>query len=120
VGGAALWGEPHFFQYNQLSSLDNLRGYRRSRFSGKSMLFTNSELRVPLTYVKGLFVNGQMGTLLFLDNGRVWIPDEKSNQWHWGYGAGLWLIPFDRIAIVAQMGFSGEDKIFTLKTGFLF
>ena len=120
IGGATLWGTPRFFQYNQLGGSENLRGYRRSRFYGKTTLYNNNELRIPLAYIRSLLINGKLGATLFCDNGRVWIPNENSDQWHWGYGGGFWLLPFDRIAITANVGFSKEDRIFTIKTGFLF
>lgn len=120
IGGAVLWGDPQFFQYNQLSGLDNLRGYRRSRFSGKSMVYNNNELRIPIADIKTYLLAGKVGLTLFCDNGRVWMPDEDSDKWHWGYGGGLWIMPFGRLAFSAYYGVSKEDQVFSVKTGFLF
>jgi hypothetical protein len=120
IGGAVLWGKPQFFQYNQLSGLENLRGYRRSRFTGKSMVYNNNELRIPITDIRTILVSGKVGLTLFCDNGRVWFPDEDSERWHWGYGGGLWIMPFGRFAFSAYYGVSKEDQQLTVKTGFLF
>jgi outer membrane protein assembly factor BamA len=120
IGGATLWGEPQFFQYNQLSGLENLRGYRRGRFTGKSMVYNNNEWRIPLTNFRTYLVAGKLGLSLFVDNGRVWMPDEDSNRWHWGYGGGVWMLPFGRVAFSAHYGISSEDKVFTVRSGFLF
>ena len=120
VGGATLWGDPQFFQYNQLSGVENLRGYRRGRFTGKSMVYNNNECRIPLTNFRTYLVAGKLGLSLFVDNGRVWMPDEDSNRWHWGYGGGLWVLPFGRVAFSAYYGISSEDQVLTVRTGFLF
>jgi outer membrane protein assembly factor BamA len=120
VGGAILSGDPQFFQYNQLSGLTNLRGYKRSRFSGKSMVYNNNELRIPVTTLNGFLVKGKLGINLFLDNGRVWIPEEDSDRWHVGYGGGVWIVPFQRISFTANYGVSKEDQVLYIKAGFLF
>lgn len=120
IGGATLWGQPQFFQYNQLSGLENLRGYRRGRFTGKSMVYNNNEWRIPLTDFSTYLVAGKLGLTLFVDNGRVWMPDEDSDRWHWGYGGGIWMLPFGRVAFSAYYGISGEDGVLTIKSGFLF
>jgi hypothetical protein len=120
LGGATLWGNPQFFQYNQLSGLDNLRGYRRGRFAGKTIVYNNTELRIPLTQLHGALFSGRLGLTAFCDNGRVWVPGEASNKWHWGYGGGVWFAPFNRIAFSANMGFSKEDHVLSVKTGFFF
>ena len=120
IGGATLWGEPQFFQYNQLSGLENLRGYRRGRFTGKSMVYNNNEWRIPLTDFSTYLVAGRLGLTLFADNGRVWMPDEDSDRWHWGYGGGIWILPFGRVAFSAHYGISKEDKVLTVRSGFLF
>ncbi|ANE51539.1 BamA/TamA family outer membrane protein [Flavisolibacter tropicus] len=120
IGGAILSGDPQFFQYNQLSGLTNLRGYRRSRFSGKSMVYNNNELRIPVATLKGFVVRGKLGINLFCDNGRVWIPDEDSNRWHVGYGGGVWIVPYQRISFTANYGVSKEDQVLYIKAGFMF
>ena len=38
-----------FFQANTLGGLTNLRGYRRERYSGKSSVYQNSELRFKIS-----------------------------------------------------------------------
>jgi outer membrane protein assembly factor BamA len=120
IGGGWLAGEPQFFQYNQLGGLTNLRGFRRSRFSGKSIVYNNNELRLPVANLHGYILRGKLGVSLFSDNGRVWIPNERSDKWHIGYGGSIWVIPYQRMAFTANFGISDEDKIVTVKAGFLF
>ena len=49
-----------------------------------------------------------MGIVAFADNGRVWNDGESSNKLHWGYGGGVMIVPFNKIAITAYYG-KGED-----------
>lgn len=117
---ANLSDEFEFFQANTLGGTENLRGYRRDRFAGKTAFYNNSEVRINAGHLNTYLVTGKWGILAFFDNGRVWMPDETSNQWHYGYGGGLWLVPFNRFAVSAMYGISEESKVFTLKAGFQF
>src|SRR5881392_3803865 len=47
-GWGANYGKFDFPQAMYLGGTDNLRGFRKQRFAGKSMLFNNTELRVRL------------------------------------------------------------------------
>jgi hypothetical protein len=120
AGGATLWGRPQFFQYNQLSGLENLRGYRRSRFSGKTMFYNNHEVRIGIANLNGFIARGKLGLLLFSDNGRVWVPHEDSQKWHVGYGGGVWFIPYGKLSITATYAKSREDRLLVVRTGFSF
>ena len=51
IGGATNFGDFQFFQANTLGGTTNLRGYRRTRFYGRSSFFHNTELRIKLTKV---------------------------------------------------------------------
>jgi hypothetical protein len=113
-------GSYEFFQANTLGGLTNLRGYRRDRFSGKTSVYQNTELRWRFNTVNAYLVKGAWGVLAFMDRGRVWMPDEDSKKWHYGYGGGVWLLPFNRMALTATYGISKEDQLVTIKTGFLF
>ena len=48
--------------------------------------------------------------MAFADQGRVWLKGEHSNTWHYGYGGGLILAPFNKIYIAAMVGTSPENK----------
>jgi hypothetical protein len=47
------------------------------------------------------------------------MPNEDSNTWHAGYGAGVWFLPFNKMAITATYGASKEDHILSIGAGFL-
>lgn len=108
-GGATLFGHPDFYHLNRLGGNVELRGYERERFYGKSIFYTNTELRW-ITNTRNYFFNGRAGLVGFYDIGRVWMPDENSNLWHSGYGMGVVIIPFNRITLTGMYGFSKEGN----------
>ena len=109
AGGGTLFGDPDFYHLNRMGGNVELRGYDRERFYGKSVFYTNSEIRW-LTNTKNYFFNGKAGLLGFYDIGRVWMPDEKSTSWHNGYGGGVIIIPFNKVALTGMYGFSKEGS----------
>ncbi len=112
AGGATLFGNPDFYHLNRLGGNVELRGYERERFYGKSIFYTNTELRW-ITNTKNYFFNGRIGLIGFYDIGRVWMPEEKSSRWHDGYGMGLAILPFNKITLMAMYGLSDEgDNLF--------
>ncbi|TAL46141.1 MAG: hypothetical protein EPN92_06625, partial [Chitinophagaceae bacterium] len=78
-----------FFQAHTLGGLNNLRGYHRERFAGKTSVYQNTELRFSISNMNMYITKGTWGLLAFSDHGRVWMPNEESNVWHHGYGGGL-------------------------------
>jgi hypothetical protein len=48
------------------------------------------------------------------------MPDENSDDWHVGYGGGVWFLPFNKMAFTATYGVSKEDQVMSIKAGFLF
>ncbi|HEU0111720.1 MAG TPA: BamA/TamA family outer membrane protein [Flavisolibacter sp.] len=115
------FGKFEFPQANYLGGTDNLRGYRRNRFAGRTMFFNNSELRFKLGNFNTYLFPGSFGVLLFHDVGRVWMDNQKSEDWHNGYGGGLWIAPIQRFVITASVAHSKEEKILPYVTfGFQF
>ena len=109
AGGGTLFGDPDFYHLNRMGGNVELRGYDRERFYGKSVFYTNSEIRW-VTNTKNYFFNGKAGLLGFYDMGRVWMPDENSTLWHNGYGGGVIIIPFNKVALTSMYGFSKEGN----------
>ncbi len=120
VGGASNIGDYEFFHANFLGGKTNLRGYRSNRFAGDNSLYFNSEIRVKLFDVKSYIFNGQLGISVFNDTGRVWYNNQKSKQWHNGYGLELWFTPFDFTAITVSYNRSKEDSFVDFKFSYLF
>jgi hypothetical protein len=97
-----------------LGRSENLRGYWRYRFSGRTNFYQNSELRLRLSK------RGNFGMLGFIDDGKVWIEDEDSKTLHVGYGGGFYFVPFNNMGLNVSYGRSNEVSMIMVKTGFLF
>ncbi|MGZ5190357.1 MAG: BamA/TamA family outer membrane protein, partial [Flavisolibacter sp.] len=110
VGWGANYGKFEFPQAMYLGGTDNLRGFRKQRFAGKSMLFNNTELRVRLFDFNTYLFPGSFGLLVFNDIGRVWVDGENSSRWHDGYGGGIWIAPVKRFVMAAILSYSKEEK----------
>jgi Haemolysin secretion/activation protein ShlB/FhaC/HecB len=116
AGGAALTGQPEFYQLNNIGGIYNLRGFRRYRFYGHTAFFNQNEVRWAQTLhteVRDL----KWGLLAFFDNGRVWEPQERSRLWHTGYGGGFMVEPQKNVSIVVTYGISKEDQVVNLHVG---
>jgi outer membrane protein assembly factor BamA len=120
LGGAHTFGTFPFFEANTLGGPTNLRGYRDTRFSGRSSFYANMDVRLDLFKIGGTILPGTMGTLGFFDVGRVWTDGESSSLWHQGYGAGLWYNIADEIVIRLTHGWSNEDTAVLFGAGFFF
>lgn len=118
-GAATLWGNPEFYQYNNIGGFYSLRGYWRYRFYGQSAVFNQNELRW-LPTVKGHFYSGRVGLLALFDQGRVWQPGDHSDKWHYGYGFGGMIVPFNKIAIVVTWATSNEGNRTNIRLGKFF
>lgn len=126
VGFATNIGNYTFPQANTLGgqtfsgTSGNLRGYLRDRFSGRSILFHNTEFRTKLFNIQSYYLPASMGILGFVDEGRVWVENEHSDQWHVGYGGGVWISPLERAILTAGYARSGEYDLITVSIGFTF
>jgi hypothetical protein len=114
-------GDYSFQQAQYLSGPENLRGYRRNRFGGRTMAFNNTEIRFKIADFNTYLFPGSFGLLVFNDVGRVWSDNEESKDWHVGNGAGIWISPIRRFVIAAHYTRSKEEKWLPLVTfGFQF
>jgi len=120
IGGGTNLGSFKFFQANTLGGTTNLRGYRRTRYYGRSCFFQNTEARIKIADVNFYLFPGRIGLLLFFDYGRVWADHEKSRQLHYGFGPGLYLQIHNRLAITTTYGLGKDKNYFNLQIGFLF
>jgi hypothetical protein len=120
TGATHVFGEFPFFAAATLGSKHGLRGYRSTRFAGRTSIFQNIEARVELLQYAGSFGYGELGFLGFVDNGRVWTDNENSRRWHQGYGGGVWAYLFDSTVLTLTYGRSVEGGLITAKVGFDF
>jgi hypothetical protein len=113
VGGGHIFSEDfEYFQAMTLGGNNYLRGFRRNRFAGSSMLYNNVEISVRLCTFNAYLLKGDFGVMGFNDVGRVWMRNEKSVKWHDGYGGGLYMTPFNQFLVSVFMGFSSEEQMF--------
>ncbi len=80
-----------FYQGVKLGGETGLRAYREERFTGKTSLVGNADLRYSFDTFKIGLIPLQVGIYGGADLGRVWIPSRLSEQWHNSYGGGLWI-----------------------------
>ncbi|WP_158795407.1 BamA/TamA family outer membrane protein [Pedobacter sp. L105] len=120
LGGGTTFGDPEYFQLMQLGGVHSLRGFHTDRFTGKTMAYYNLDLRLKLLNFTSYITPGSLGLLGFNDVGRVWQPGQSSNQWHQGYGGGIYIVPADLILIQAAVGFSKESTMPYISVGFNF
>ena len=103
-------GKPEFYQYPCIGGGQDLRGFQRQRFYGKTAFYNSNEFRF-ISKVRSYLYNGKAGLLAFVDDGRVWMPGETSNTLHVGYGGGVILDPFNFMFVDITYGFSKEDRL---------
>ncbi|MCD4698371.1 MAG: outer membrane protein assembly factor [Bacteroidales bacterium] len=110
-GGAISSGEIPFYSLNNLGQNNFLRGYRKNRFAGESMLFFNTDVKLQILDIATAVVPVKFGIRGFYDIGRVNIENEDSNRLHAGYGGGIYLIPVERIySLGLNIAFSEEES----------
>ena len=115
-GGGVLSGNPLFYQYLSIGGSQSVRGYNLQRFWGSSDVYNQNELRF-ITDVKGYWYSGKAGLFVFLDDGRVWMDNQKSNTWHTSYGGGIILSPFNKILAKVTYGITKETSLFQFSLG---
>jgi len=120
LGGAHTFGTFPFFYANSLGGKTNLRGYRGTRFSGRSSFYANTETRLEMFDVGGAVLPGTLGALGFFDVARVWTDGESSAQWHRGYGGGFWYDIAGEVVIRLTSGWSEEGTAVLFGAGFFF
>lgn len=114
AGAETVTGTPEFYQYASIGGAQQLRAFRAVRYWGKTGVYNSNGLRY-IRDVQTYLYNGKAGLLLFYDNGRVWMPGEKSDVWHDGYGFGIFLAPFNKISAAITYGFSRDDRLIQLR-----
>lgn len=126
IGGSHNIGNVPFFKASRLGGnrglnlTGNVRGLVRDRFSGKSSIYHNIELRQLVGKSRTYLVNFVYGVNLFFDYGRVWQPGEDSNIWHNGKGFGVWASLFYNWTISASYANSNEGNTVDVQLKFLF
>lgn len=110
MGGSHTEGEIELFHYNYLSNMSRLRGFRTNRFSGQSIAYHATDLRVGVFEKKGT-VPLRLGVFGAFDYGRAWFDGDSgtgSSDWHTSVGGGIYITPLDLFGF--KFGYyQGED-----------
>jgi len=120
IGGGTTFGNAAFYQQFKLGGSSNLRGFYIGRFTGKTIAYDDFELRLKLFQYASYLLPGTVGIIGFNDIGRVWSPGESSNQWHDGYGGGLYFLPAQLFMVQVVVGASKEGVYPYIGAGFKF
>ncbi|MFC5282982.1 metallophosphoesterase [Pedobacter alpinus] len=120
LGARTNIGDYKFYQANTIGNNDNLRGFRNERFSGRSAIYANSEVRLPVSTFRNYVLTGDFGVYAFYDIATVRNSFADSKKWHQGYGPGIWLNLYNSFLVSAGYGFSSESKLISFNVGYRF
>jgi hypothetical protein len=103
-----------YLQHAIIGGARTIRGYRRERFWGQTAVYNSNELRF-ITNLNTRIIKGRIGLVGFFDQGRVWMPGEKSDKIHIGYGPGLLIAPFNKFGATISYGMSKETNLIQIR-----
>ena len=109
-----------FYQGASIGGLDGLRGFRNQRFTGKKSYYQNTDLRYSLKKMKTGLLPLTLGIYGGYDYGRVWLPNEDSDQWHTSYGGGFFFNAADIMSLTLALFDSEDGPRFAFGLGFGF
>ncbi|MBC7448331.1 MAG: metallophosphoesterase [Hymenobacteraceae bacterium] len=121
LGGARNFGDYRFWQANTLGTTTNLRGYRRTRFAGRSSVYANGEVRLELFKFNAYLFPGSLGLLGLYDAARVFTDRDPGGlrDLHTAYGGGVWVDVLKRAVITGTIA-HGEETLGLVQFSFLF
>ena len=122
IGANRNLGDYRFYQANTLGGTTNLRGYRRTRYAGRSSVFANGEVRIQLFEFNAYLLPGKFGILGLADAARVFSQyDVRTGfkAYHTAYGGGVW-VDILKQAVINVTYSQGEDNLVFLGFDFLF
>jgi hypothetical protein len=108
LGGEAILGDDfELYHAAQLGGGENLRGFRKERFTGKYTVYQNTDLRLLLGKFKSSFIPLRYGITGGFDYGRVWVEDDTSSKWHNSVGGSFWVSGLE--TFTANLGYYGSS-----------
>ncbi|TXK36811.1 hypothetical protein FVR03_16815 [Pontibacter qinzhouensis] len=124
IGASHNFGNFRFFQAATLGGTENLRGYRRTRFAGRSAVFGNAEARLGLFDLNFSVTPGRLGLLGLVDAGRVFYDGEQNRELfsdlHTGIGGGLFVEIIEKNVVSLTYTVGEEEGLFNVNLGFFF
>ncbi len=118
------YGDYRFYQANTLGGTTNLRGYRRTRYAGRTAVYGNLETRLQLFSFNAYIFPGKFGLLGLADVGRVYSDNDTGAYtglaaFHTGFGGGVY-VDILKQAIINVTYAVGEEKLVLVGFDFLF
>lgn len=93
ASGEKVWGSLiPFDEFAALGGAASLPGYRERRFAGTEAASGSALGRIHLFRMRP-FATIDVGIHGIATVGRVWNDGEDSDEWHTGFGGGIWLMP---------------------------
>jgi hypothetical protein len=115
-------GDYRFYQANTLGNTTNLRGYRRTRFAGRSVVYSNFEARLQLLSFNAYLFPGKAGIMGLADFGRVYSENDVRtgfDAFHSGFGGGVY-VDILKQAVINMTYSVGEERLLFVGFDFLF
>lgn len=115
IGGARNLGDYRFYQANTLGGTTNLRGYRRTRYAGRSSVFANAEVRLQLFSFNAYLFPAKVGVLGLADAARVFSRfDQRTGlrAYHTAVGGGVWADVLKQAVINVTYSVGEENLVF--------
>ncbi|WP_245326207.1 metallophosphoesterase [Hymenobacter wooponensis] len=122
IGANRNLGDYRFYQANTLGGTTNLRGYRRTRYAGRSSVYANGEVRIQLFTFNAYLVPGKFGILGLADAARVYTHYDTQTglkAFHTAVGGGVW-VDILKQAVVNATYSVGEENLVFVGFDFLF
>jgi hypothetical protein len=118
-GGRILSKNYEYFQAMSFGAQNDLPGFRKNRFAGRSSMYGGLEMRMQLFTINSYIIPGTFGLAGFYNVGKVWQPNDviTSGKWHDAYGIGAYYLPFNMFAISAFLGFHDGQKMLNFTLG---
>lgn len=119
-GGGRIYSKSYeYFQAMSVGAQNDLPGFRKNRYAGRSSMYGGIELRMKLFDVNSYILPGTLGLAAFANAAKVWLPEGVINpaKWHGAVGFGVYYLPFNQFAISAYAGFSEKEKMFNFSLG---
>lgn len=106
-----------FFQAADFGANNDLPGFRKNRYAGRSSMYGGLEMRYKLFDINSYIVPGAFGLTGFYNFGRVWYNEDVEDNWHGAFGGGVYYMPYNLFIISATMGFAGSERMFNISLG---
>ena len=111
AGGQKVWGPYPYFSAAYLGAREVFVAYNWNRFAGDAMAYAGLELSWSLSWI-GLGLPGDLGLVLGVDAGRVYLAEEASSKVLTQALAGVFYSAFgDALAVEVKGGWSQENTV---------